>query len=341
MPVPDFFTPDAFGLTAMTAAINKQPYKPGFLSSLGIFDEKGVSTNTVYLEQKQGRISILQTQPRYGPRTGRDRIKPKVIPLMIPHIPTFDYIRSDEIQGVREFGTENAPRSMESVRDERLGLMAGDLDLTLEYHRLGAIRGLVLDSDGSTLLDCYATMGVSKPAVVNMDLEAATPASGIVRKRAGGIVRTIKKAVGGAEPSEIMALCGDNYFDDMVAHTEVRDTYKFQDGKTLREGYVFEFVKYGGITWVNYRTDDTGGANKLVHTDYAYAFPIGVKDAFLTRFGPAAFFETVNTVGLPRYAKAVADDWNTQIDVQAETNPLNICTYPDALVSIYKTTGAS
>ncbi|MGE8464490.1 MAG: major capsid protein, partial [Pseudomonas capeferrum] len=41
------FEDDAFGVAALTAAINEQEYVPGRLAALGLFEEEGVSTLTV------------------------------------------------------------------------------------------------------------------------------------------------------------------------------------------------------------------------------------------------------------------------------------------------------
>ena len=55
-------------------------------------------------------------------------------------------------------------------------------------------------------------------------------------------------------------------------------------------------------------------------------------DLFITRFAPANYIETVNTIGLPRYAKGVVDQWGKRVDFEAQSNPLNICTRPRCLM---------
>ena len=47
------------------------------------------------------------------------------------------------------------------------------LTMTEEYHRLGAIQGLVLDKDGSVLFDLYDEFGVPEPAAIEIDLTRA------------------------------------------------------------------------------------------------------------------------------------------------------------------------
>lgn len=324
----DAFTPDAFTLTTLTGQINKTPYKPGFVSKRGLFTEAGIATLTCSLEERDEVIHLVQTQPRNGPKTGQPRQRRKLRTFEVPHLPQDDYIRADELQGVRAFGTENTALAIETVRNERLATMAASLDLTMEFQRVGAIKGLILDADGEVLLDLYSEFGVDAHDEVDFDLDNANPAAGALRKKSGLVVRRIMNELGGVEPSGFEALCGDAFFDDLIAHPEVRETYKYQEGKKLREGYVYDYVDFGGIRWVNYRN---GAGVTLVETDKCHVYPLGVPGLFITRFAPANYFETVNTLGLPRYAKAKADDWNKQIDLEAQSNPLNLCTRPRAL----------
>ena len=331
--IADTFTPDAFSLQTMTAAISKAPYKPGFVSRRGLFTEKGVATNTVLIEEREGQLKLVQTSNREGPVTPAERKRRKLRSFVIPHLPTFDYAMASEVIGVRAFGEEQQMQTVEQLRTERAADMADNLDVTLEYHRVGAIQGVVLDADGSTLIDLYSEFGVDPLPEIDMDLDNATPAAGALRKKCGSIVRGIANELGAVEPVGYEALCGDNFYDDLIAHTEVRDTYKYQEGKRLREGYVFDWFDFGGIRWINYRN---GGFN-LINTDKAHVYPVGVKDLFITRFGPANYIETANTIGLPRYAKGVVDPWGKRVDFEAQSNPLNLCTRPRALQKLKRT----
>lgn len=331
--IPDTFTPDAFNLQTMTAAINRVPYKPGFVSRRGLFTEKGVSTITVLIEEKEGRLSLVQSSARDGPISGAERRRRKLRSFLIPHLPTTDYVNASEVIGVRAFGQEGAFQTVEDIQNERAADMAGNLDVTLEYHRVGAIQGVVLDADGSVLIDLYSEFGVQPQEEIDMDLDNQNPASGVVRRKCGTIVRRVANELGAVEPTGYEALCGDDFYDDLIAHPEVRDTYKYQEGRRLREGYVFDWVDFGGIRWINYRN----GGFDLIHKDNAHVYPIGVAGLFITRFGPANYIETVNTVGLARYAKGVVDKWGKRVDLEAQSNPLNLCTTPRALQKLKRT----
>ena len=69
MPTLDIFSNSAFSLTSLTDAINKVPFVPGRLGQLGIFDESGVSTTSVMIEEREGSLSLIETSPRGAPAT--------------------------------------------------------------------------------------------------------------------------------------------------------------------------------------------------------------------------------------------------------------------------------
>jgi hypothetical protein len=58
----------------------------------------------------------------------------------------------------------------------------------------------------------------------------------------------------------------------------------------------------------------------------------GVPDLFITRFAPADYVETVNTIGLPRYAKQIPMRNGKGIELEVQTNPINLCTQPGVLL---------
>lgn len=65
MELMDIFDLDAFSMVSMTAAINKTPFTPQFLGSLGIFTRMPIRTidNAVAITDN-GNLVIVQTTPR-------------------------------------------------------------------------------------------------------------------------------------------------------------------------------------------------------------------------------------------------------------------------------------
>ncbi|MCA8881369.1 MAG: major capsid protein, partial [Rhodobacteraceae bacterium] len=87
-------------------------------------------------------------------------------------------------------------------------------------------------------------------------------------------------------------------------------------------------VSFGGITFRRYRGSSAFG----VPADKAYFYPEGVEGLFEIYHAPADTFETVNTLGLPLYARTIPDrDRDEWVRLEIESNPLPICTRPQVL----------
>jgi hypothetical protein len=55
-------------------------------------------------------------------------------------------------------------------------------------------------------------------------------------------------------------------------------------------------------------------------------------------FGPADYLDAVNAPGLPRYAKAAPDaGFGKWVSIEAQSNPLPLCTRPNVLIQAKRT----
>lgn len=332
----DIFNGDAFSIQRLTDAINKMPFVPGRLGSLGIFDNYGVDTLTVDLEEREGQVYLVPDRPRGAPPTQNQKETRRVRPLKIRHLPLQDVIMADEVQGVRAFGSENQLETIEGKVNERLMQMRQSMEATWEFHRLGAVKGIVLDADLSTVLfNLYTELGVTQPSPVSFDFGHYT--AGEFRERCAQLTRAIMDSLGAAPILGIHALCGDEFFDRVLKESEVVQSYRGTDmAAVLRSGYVYPnglkiygAYEFGGIVWENYR--GSIGGSPWVNGEEAHFFPVGVPGLFRCAYGPAPYIETVNTLGLPIYVKMTPDTKNTRVDIDVQSNPLHYCTRPGAL----------
>jgi hypothetical protein len=330
------FNTDLFTMETLTASINQLPYIPSRLGELGIFEEAGVPTTSVVIERQNTTLSIAPALPRGAPGTSMIADKRNGISVLVPHIPLEDALLADEIQGVRSFGTNNQMRSVTEMRDWKLLKMARTLDLTLEYHRIGAIQGIVLDSDGSTqLFNAYTSFNISELA--DQSLSLATPYAtstfaGPISAALTAAKRTVRNALGGNIARGYHTLCSDGFFDALKNHGEVRGTYlNQQEARDIREGDPLDIFNYGGFTFENYR----GLGSATIPANKAVVIPLGIPGMYITRFAPAPWMSAVNTIGLPRYVLGTPDrTGEKRIDLEAQMNPINICTRPEAILRL-------
>ena len=329
----DVFNNNAFSMVTLTDAINKLPFVPGKVGQLGIFSETGVSTTTVMIEERQGSLSLIPTSPRGAPATQNIHNKRKARSLVVPHIPLEDTILADEIQNVRAIGSESDLEGVQQIVSQRLLDMSNKHDATLEYLRIGAIKGQILDADGATVLyDLFNEFGVTQIAEINFDLDNVSPTPGSIKRICHQIKRDIQDELGAAPFTEIHAFCSSTFFDDLVTHPEVTKAYdRYQESLFLRQGQARSNFEYADIVFEEYRGSVAG--IDFIPEDKAYFFPIGTPGLFRQYNAPADFVETVNTIGLPRYAKqAIDDEFQRWVKVHTQSNPLPICTRPRVLI---------
>lgn len=330
----DVFSGSAFDTLSLTNAINRIPYKPAKIGKLGLFETKGVTSANVAVEEKDGVLSLLPTAARGGIPSVHAAEQRHVRNFVVPHIPLDATIRADEIQGIRAFGSETALQGIKAVVNGKIASMRQSHEVTLEYHRLGAIKGLLLDADGTTpIYNMFTEFGCVQ-SVINegvhnnaFDVTAATPT---IKATCLAIKREIEINLGGLPFDHIHCYCDATFFDAITTEAGVLVAYnRWEEGRFLRDDMRGGFT-YGGITFEEYR----GGIGTVafVEAGYGYFFPVGVPGMFTTTFAPADFIETVNTVGKPYYAKQQLMDFDKGVMIATQSNPLCLCNRPMALI---------
>ncbi len=321
------FEDDAFNVTSLTAAINEQEYLPGRISSLGLFREEGINTLTVQIEKDGDTLALVPSGERGTSGLVVAGSKRNLIPFNTVHLPERFTIKADEIQGIRAFGTRSELESVQDVVNKRLAKARRQLDATHEFQRMGALNGQVFDADGKTvLLDIYDRFGVRRQRL-SMGLNAPDTE---LRVKAGEALDMQEDALGSVTSTGSRAFCGKNFWNKLIVHRSVKETYlNSQQAASLR-GDARESFEFGGIVWERYRGKVAGIS--FVHDDNALLVPEGVPDLYVSWFAPADYMETVNTQGIPYYSKLEPLAFNKGVAGEAQSNPLHLCTRPRAQI---------
>jgi Phage major capsid protein E len=333
----DIFEGDAFSIIELTRALENIPFKPATLSASGLFGDRGVRTRTVVIESRDGTLSLIPFSERGAPHDSQVPERRDVRAFVCRQFKKQDVIWASEIQGIRAFGTESEAQQVQVEVARRLRRLRTDAEATFEYHFLNGIQGIVKDpKDGATVVNYFTEFAITPAAEVDFDLDNASPASGALRKRCQALIESVEESMGGLATGavQLRAECGSAFFADLVAHKEVRETYlNTAAANELRRRVVDEF-SFGGITFRRYGGNATIG----VPTDKAFFYPEGIEGLFEIYYAPADTFETVNTLGLPLYARAIPDrERDEWVRLEIESNPLPICTRPQVLRSARRT----
>ncbi len=340
MPHMDVFRQNASGafeMMSLTSTLLDQPHVPMRLSALGLFVPDGVRTTDVSIERQGNTLQLVQSAPRGAPYAQNVKDDRSLIKIPTVRLGLEDHISADEVQNIRGLGSETDLMALTDEVNRRNLRMSNSIEATIEYHRIGAIKGQVLDANGDVLHDLFTLFGVVAQPEVDFDLDNASPASGALRKKCSGVIRSIEDELGGLQYTTIYAQCSSQFYDDLTAHPEYRaNKLNTETGAPqLNERIARRSVDFAGITFEEYRGQV--GNVKYVADDKAHIFPLGVPDNFITRYAPAPYWGTVNTPGLPRYARMRFNDDEDRVTTRVETYLLNLCTRPRTLIPARRT----
>lgn len=321
----DVFGSDLFSTQQLTDAINTFDYLPGRAGSLGIFEEEGIATTSIVLEEQDGALALIPDTQRGAPPQQNKMSKRVARTVMARHWPLEDTVMASEVQNVRAFGGSEL-QGIQQVRDRKLLIMGRKHMATLEYQRIGAIKGVLLDSDGSTTIyNLFTEFGVTEQST-DFVLGTSTTET---KLKCLDVSRSIEDALKADMYDHIHCFAGKTWFGKFITHATVKDAYdRWQAGQFKRDDNRRGF-EYCGIFFEEYR--GTVGAVDFVPATEARFFPVGVPGLFKTVFAPGDFVEAANTIGLPMYSKSERMEYDRGVKMLTESNPLTYCTRPKVL----------
>ena len=326
------FNTSVFAAGTMIDKINKVPLVPRVISQMGLFKETPIATTTIQVDSDNAVLSLIPNTPRGAPAPQLKKRKGASRNFSVSRFPVQFQIKPDELQNIRALGSAEQLRTLEYLRDQRFLDASNALDATLEYQRIGAIKGIITDADGSTVIyNLFTEFGISQPT---QDFTLGTTTAEML-PFCYAIKRGVDAALGdGQMYDHIHVLCGKTWFERFTTHPAVSQYYKnWQAASEMvqdnRRGF-----KFGGMIFEEYPVNAVNGIGLIANSE-AYAFPVGVQNLFETVFAPENHIEYVNSLGLPKYVFAELMDMGLGIDFLAETNPFSICKKP---LTLYKLT---
>lgn len=325
----DVFKGDGFSMMELTASVNKVPYVPGRLGRMGLFTSVPQHTRIASIEEDAGVLSLIPTTPYGAPPTQSQGSKRKLRYLEIPRRSKEDKVQAAEVQGLRAFGKTELETAQEFA-NKKLATLARQHDATQEYSRIGAVKGIILDADGTTTLyNLFTEFGVTQTSV---DFVLGTATTEMLPK-CYAVSRAIEDELGVATYDHIHVICGKTWFERFTTHPIVKDAYhRYQESAKLRNDSRSGF-EFGELVFEEYR-GKVGGVSFVADSE-AHAFPVGVPELFISVYAPGDFLESANTLALPRYSKIAFDtEYNRWMKMLVESNYIDLCTRPKTLVKL-------
>lgn len=319
---------DMFSVANLTAAVNKLPAVPGKVGAMGLFEEKGVNSTSVLIDEREGRLVLVPNTSRNDDPTPIKGGKRKRRTFETLHLPLSRPLLPNQLQGIAAFGEEDATAPQAAVINDHLQEMKNSIEATREFQRVGALRGKLLDNEGKVIVDLFKEFEVTQKKIT----VALSNKETNVRKFCLDAKRHSESKLGGVMVTGFRALCGPDWFDAMVDHEKVKAAFaNYQEAQDRLGGDVRSGFTFGGIEFIEY--DVTVSNQRFIPLDVAQVFPLA-RSVYRMFNAPANYNEAVNTLGLPLYSKAEPRKLGKGWDLEVQGNPLAMCLFPEALVEM-------
>ncbi len=330
-------SPDGTLGSSLAGIIEGVPYSPSRVAEMGLFQTDSLPSTTVTLETDGLGIDLVANTARSSEKTFVDGTSPKLVHFDAAHLSKSAKITETEIRNIRAAGQLKFQTAKNALlRKVRKPLL--DVRATKEFHRLGAIRNIILDSDGVTPIDnMYTRLGLTDPGITYLDFEAMAAMDGFpLRDKLGVIVDSIADNLGGIGFDSIYCFVTNDTMRKIAALPECEVAFqRQQDGAALRQNYGYGTVfNYGGVTFEVYR--GKVGTVSFVGADELVFFPLGANN-FWQMFAPSTRIVDPFTgepigegeLGQPEFYLPSADTTNGEwAAVEIQSNPITFNTRP-------------
>jgi hypothetical protein len=326
---------DAFSVTEITEAVNLIPNTYGRIGQENLMPVRGAMSNPIGIEERNGVLSMIPATEVNAPGVVGSGGLRNIRTFNIPRLVYDEGVSPREVANVRMFAS-NQKRGIADLLTEKLTDARAKHDITLEHLRMGALKGVILDADGSTVLyNLFTEFGIAQKVI---DFKLGTTATDVPEK-CREIVRHVEDNLSGESMTGIGCEVSPEFYDKLIKHASVKAIFEgWQAGEQRRGGDMRDGFTLSGVNFREYRASATGSAGSAVRFIAAgegHAFPTGTQGSFRTYAGLPDFNEAVAASNQLYYAKVEARKFGRGYDVHTQSNPLPMCIRPGTLVKVH------
>lgn len=324
-----------FTSIGLTAAVNLIPPQWGRITQMGLFASESVSTRLVEISRREGKLVILShEEPGQHPNVADGEGEDSFI-VKIPHFPYDDTIKPQDLQGMLAvMGRQRAPKSMSSEMEKRLRRIRRTHDITLEFMRMGALKGNIVDGKGRTLHNLFDVFDVTRKEV---DFELGTTGTDVYGK-CTEVTNHIEDHLSEDTMDGVTVEVSPEFFTKLVKHENVEKFYlqhqgalALTDDQIRKRGFPFN-----GLIFREYRATAKGidgQTHRFIAANDGHAYPVGTAETFKGFNAPPHHINFVNEMTEEEiFISTKVLDHGEGVELRTQSNHLPICTKPEVLV---------
>lgn len=305
---------------------------------LGIFTKDTTNQETISVETIQTGYGLIKDVHRGARHTVVSDPTRKMQAFSIPHFTLDASITPRDIQGKRAFGVDEL-ETLAAVRARKLEVIRKSWAATHETALWSTIvTGNAYAPNGNVTYNWYTEFGATRTTV---DFQLNTATTDIIQKTELVFAAMQDNAHDGSVRGEIWAIASPEFFAKLISHPSVKALWLAyqQSPQILRDrlkarGYDARYREFtiGDITYIEYRGVSPEGV-RYIPSGECYFLPTDLgNDNFVQYFGPADHFDFVNTQGQELYAFEYGDNRGQMIEIQTESNFLNVLRRPQLVI---------
>ena len=326
---PDFY------MSSLTDTINLAPvHVPQ--SREKIFKIKRVKTRVVAFEENNGLLKLIKSGDPRNHDNYLNKSKRKVRFFEVPIFPLNDTIEPEEVQDLKGFGVKALQGKAKLVL-ERITLLKTSHKYTQSFLKMGAIKGVIYDADGSVLYDLFDEFSITKK-IVNFELDKEDTD---VSEKCRMLTRHMEDHIRGDRFEKVKVEVSEEFFDKLVAHPSVKEIYLGHKGAVAkfggdnRKNFEINNVIFSENREKHIPEDEDAEPLRFVDANKGHAYPTKTTNTFYHVLAPAKFNEVVNTEGKEFYAKIKVEDFDIGYTLHTQSAALPLSVRPRCLIEVH------
>jgi hypothetical protein len=335
-----------YNSSELTEQVNRIPNMYGLINALGLFSSEGSASTVIEIRIEDGILRVLPVVERGGPPIEAKRETGDSIFMPVPHFPHHDMITPKDIQDMLiMMARTKRPNTVADETAKRLGNIRNNHAITLEFVRMGALKGVIKDGNGATIYDLFDVFDIVKKEVDFLLGTAGTDVIAKCEEVSDHIISNLK----GETSDGVEVMVSSAFFNKFIQHAKVEKYWTSnqqgivdiargeRDRLGGNWGRVFDFQN---LRWRENKTTfplKVGGAITSVaaiEANKGHAYPTGTMDTFKTWFAPADTIYAANSSGDEIFVSTDILKHGKGIDIWSESNSLAISKRPEVLVEV-------
>lgn len=314
-----------------------------YFNSTNLFDITPVSQDTIIFDKSLTTTTLLpqvSTRSRESVKEKGDSYQP--FALVLPHFKDSLSIRPEDIKGFRASNTPDGAEQLANVRFKKLKRIRTNVDQTVEYMKLQAVKGITKSPDGRTVANMFTEFGVVQPTV-NFQFSSGTfdvrQAIADIQDLAAANLQT------GGTITNLSVMVSKEFFAALVAHPTVAAAFNAQQGSNyFRDGNTtfgphattrrFDFM--GVSFWTNNAVFNlpNGTQERAIASGEGHVVLEGISDLYRGYYGPSDKLHGVNQMGREVFVYEYPDLRDEEYELQYEFKHLYFLTQPKVAIKV-------